>query len=730
MTPGGRTGRIVQEGLALDNRRPMTTVDDLAFLRVALREKQIDTEHLRRAYIYLRAGRSRRPLPRLLFKNKLLSRELGSQLLALAEKEVGSLAEELEAPEQIDEILRGLARPLERQGDLSGMRLGLCILGECVGCGGEARVFRAHHVAWGANVVIKILLPGTIRKGTILDRLQREIELTSRLQHPAIARVFDFDVESVLPYVVHEYVDGETLQARIERLERLEPEELFSLGLQIAQGLQAAHEGGLLHRDIKPSNLMVSHSGKIKIIDFGFARDLTVPGHITATGFIVGTPYYTAPEYGLEDEVDARADLYSLGVTLFFALTGTLPYESRSLVRLLAMHLQEEVPKISERLPDAPPRLCAIIEKLLAKQPEQRFATAKELAEALQEPDLLRPPDAGVLRASTSAIRALRTGRRGPQTRSHHEPIPPSPKRQRPQAYDHIPSRLLEVYEESDEDEAEELPRRFFYPGSGREDDGLQEDVAPSWGTLRPIAEQAKQEPVPEVQAPTIKLIPLDEAMGTKGPSAEPAAKKGKPAPTAKRNRSGRIGRASRGSDRKGNRKLAKKLAAVGRPSRRTPAIHEEPQDGRVYCAACEEPIRKAKKILGNIVCLDCAEQVRENKICTACFGNMPRSAAKAKRTVIFRKGGYCPPCVSRVILYCAHCRSRFPLSDFKGGGAQELEGKPYCANCVPARDGDTDQPEPSRPSETALGSAAKSPKSGPIKRRRRGAASKRKRRR
>lgn len=650
----------------------MTTLDEIAFLRLALRDGTIDSEHLRRAYVHRRAGRTKRSIPRLLLKNKLVPRPLLESLCEAAVIEANTVGHEIRTPENHEALLRILASDPENP-QAQGIRLGLCVLKECVGVGGEACVFRAYHIAFQHDVVVKALLPGARRKTAGLERLRKEAELCSRLTHPAISRVYDFDVSGMTPYVVFEYVEGETLHSRIERFGRLTAPEVVALGTQVALGLHAAHEDGLLHRDIKPSNIMVSTAGKAKIIDFGFARDLSVPGHITATGFIVGTPYYTAPEYGQDTPIDGRADLYSLGVTLYYALTGALPFQSRSIVRLLAMHLQDDFPPVTKHVPDAPPRLARIIEKLLSKDPAERFANASQLAEYLQRKETLKP---GTQVITVDEVTTSNPSAEIPILNESEETRAYTLSDEEPDElsqYDFIPNNLLQTFIETDDEPIEEgpPPRRFYYPGCGHGDNGLEGDILGSRSQSKQRDSLPRSEDdLAAIDAPKQKWGRKPESPSELTPSNGSSSKK------------------SRASKRI---KSQGKMRSVSSESK---------TDKRVYCAACEEPVKKAKKILGNIVCLPCAEHVAEHRICTACFG---RVSEKQERSVVFRKGVYCPFCAKRVILYCSHCRDRFPLKDIARGAAREIEGKPYCTRCSKAAVGSS-SPAPESRSKTDSG--------------------------
>lgn len=676
----------------------MTTLADIAFIRVALRKQRIEPEHLRRAYVHLRSGRSRRSIPQLLHKNKLAEKALLEEVLREVDVEIPEVNDDLRLPEQPDQLVRRIAENPESS-KIAGLRVGLCVLKECVGVGGDACVFKAHHLAFGHDVVIKILRPESNRKASGLERLRKEAELTSRLQHAGIARVFDFDVSGPLPYVVFEHIEGESLKDRINRFQRLTAEEVVALGRQVALGLHAAHEAGLLHRDIKPSNIMVSTAGRVTIIDFGFARDLSVPGHITATGFIIGTPYFTAPEYGTKEKVDRRADLYSLGVTLYFALTGTLPFKSRSVVRLLAMHMQEAAPPVRERAPETPAGLAAIIDRLLKKSPADRFKDGAAVAEALGQAEALEessPAAAWGQIASKQSLDIAEAPEAAPDPETPPEPRRPTIEPKRCPQYDFLPQGLLETFIADDEISDPELPRRrFFYPGCPASDDGLEVEAALT--DSKPKARTRDALPVSDDELPANfrkQAEPpayknLDEAL-TAGSPLEllPIGdgrkdEKGKPPKPKVPSRSKRLGRRT------------SKRTAAAKSSRRSPAPPPPPKDNRVYCAACEEPIKKAKKILGNIVCLDCSARVKAHELCTACFGSL---GDERELRAVFRSGAYCAPCAKRVILFCAHCRDRFPLVDIAEGAAHEIGGKPYCHQCSREYKGEDEGPDEAPP--------------------------------
>lgn len=660
----------------------MTTLEEIAFLRRAIRDRRIDPDHLRRAYVYRRSGKTERSIPRLLLKNELAPRALLEALCQDLAPELPQINAVLRTAEEPEDLLRQMAVDPESP-VLNGKRLGLCIIDRCLGIGGEACVFKARHLAFDQDVALKVLLPNNRRKAAALERLRREAEICARLAHPGLAAIFDFDVSGVLPYVAFEFVPGETLHTRIERFGRLTAAEVVKIAEQVSGGLQAAHDKGLLHRDLKPSNIIVSDAGQARLIDFGFARDLTVPGHITATGFIVGTPYYTAPEYGQEAGIDGRADLYSLGVTMFYALTGRLPFESRSVVRLLAMHMHEPPPSVLKLVPNAPPLLAQTIERLLAKEPAGRFPSAAALIEALKQPAILQntnpAPSERIRLAPPKTIESLIISSDGEAL----APTMVEADLELPN-YDYIPQGLLQVFVDDPLDiEGANSPLKLAYPGAPGGDDGLDRDDSPS-----PASGQVTRDPLPRASEQTT-------ASGSVPVWGAPPARQSTPELPA-----------------------PAKLA-VSTSSANTSSAVRIPDEKliKVFCAACEAPVKKARKVLGNIVCLECCERVDMQDLCTACFGAIDPDD---KQTSVFRKRRYCVNCSRRVILACSHCEERFPVRYLSQGKAAEVEGKPYCRSCVSKVKAPTN-PDANRAAGRAkVASARARSVSGRVRRRRR----------
>jgi serine/threonine protein kinase len=267
-------------------------------------------------------------------------------------------------------------------------RVGPYRLLEPIGQGGMGAVYRAWHERLKRPVAIKLLARHRQLDAHALDRFHREMEVVGRLDHPHIVRAIDAGDDQGIHFLVMEFVDGLDLRQIVRRRGPLPIREACEVARQAALGLQHVHEHDLVHRDVKPSNLMLNAQGQVKLLDMGLAR-LHEPGDaiLTGEGELMGTYDYMAPEQGRDSHhVDIRADLYSLGATLYMLLAGQPPFGGLSyntLVKKMAALAREQPAPLSDRRPAAPPALQAILDRLLAKEPDQRFATPQAVAEAL-----------------------------------------------------------------------------------------------------------------------------------------------------------------------------------------------------------------------------------------------------------------------------------------------------------------------------------------------------------
>ncbi len=264
-----------------------------------------------------------------------------------------------------------------------GTRLGPYELIEEVGKGGMATVYRAYQPALDRYVAVKVIHRSISGDSSATERFQREARLVTRLEHPHLLPIHDYNATHDPPYIVMRYLESGTLKDILDQ----DPIPLKEIGFmlrQVCAALDYAHRQGVIHRDIKPSNIMVDQDGNAFLTDFGIARisGMTGPG-ITGTGFAVGTPGYMAPEQGMGLEVDAGADIYALGVMTFQLITGRMPFDAETPLALIIKHINEVIPNVTDFNPSVPPELDAILSKALAKSSADRYETATEFAEAI-----------------------------------------------------------------------------------------------------------------------------------------------------------------------------------------------------------------------------------------------------------------------------------------------------------------------------------------------------------
>ncbi|MDW8078153.1 MAG: serine/threonine-protein kinase [Thermoguttaceae bacterium] len=284
------------------------------------------------------------------------------------------------------------------QGKYRYLVLGQYEILDRLGAGGMGQVFRARHREMDRVVALKILPPERMRSAQLVERFRREVRAAARLIHPNIVTAFDAGEAKGVHFLVMEYVDGRDLSSVVEEHGPLPVEEAVRCVLQAAEGLAYAHEHGVIHRDIKPSNLLLSREGVVKILDMGLAR-LGEPekaegggDRITGTGQVMGTVDYMAPEQAREARLaDHRSDIYSLGCTLYRLLTGRAPYCGESAVEVILAHLQAPIPSLRAVRPEVPLRLELVFQKMVAKRPEDRYQSVREVIEALREVVVLEP---------------------------------------------------------------------------------------------------------------------------------------------------------------------------------------------------------------------------------------------------------------------------------------------------------------------------------------------------
>ena len=269
-----------------------------------------------------------------------------------------------------------------------------------LGSGGMAKVYLAHDEVLGREVALKVLREQYAENDEFVERFRREAQAAASLSHPNIVATYDRGrSEDGSYYIVMEYVPGGTLKDRIVRDGPLDPDRAAELAAQIAGALGAAHERGVIHRDVKPQNVLLGASGDVKVTDFGIARAAS-EASLSGTSVILGTVSYMSPEQAMGRAVGPQSDLYSLGVVLHEMLAGKVPFEAETPMAVSMKHVNEPAPSIPEADHDIPEGLNAIRSKLLAKNPEDRYASASEVADDLRrvrrgvEPALASPAPA------------------------------------------------------------------------------------------------------------------------------------------------------------------------------------------------------------------------------------------------------------------------------------------------------------------------------------------------
>ena len=256
---------------------------------------------------------------------------------------------------------------------------------EEIGSGGMGMVYRALDRELGDQVALKTLRPELLQDTSLVERFKSEIRLARHISSKHVVRTHDIGEREGVYYLTMEYVEGITVRELLDTRGRLGTAPTLAIASQLAQSLVAALEQGVIHRDIKPQNLLLDGAGVLKVMDFGVARLAEGGANLTEAGMVVGTPSYMAPEQMLGEDIDARTDLYAVGVVLFECLLGRLPFEAGSAIALIARVLRDQAPVPATLDPEIPPALSDLVLRLLAKDPAQRPANAAELARLLAD---------------------------------------------------------------------------------------------------------------------------------------------------------------------------------------------------------------------------------------------------------------------------------------------------------------------------------------------------------
>ena len=257
-------------------------------------------------------------------------------------------------------------------------------LEELAGTGGMSSVYRAHDTLLERHVALKLLHEYHGADAESIERFRREARAVAQLSHPHIVTVIDRGEDGDRQFIVFEYVDGENLKELVAREGPLPVRRALELAIQVGEGLACAHEHGVVHRDVKPQNVLLNGDGQAKVTDFGIARSLDVDHGMTQTGTVIGTSNYIAPEQASGRSVDERTDIYSLGVVLFELLTGDVPFPGENFVAVAMRHVHEEPPSVLELRPDVPFRVAQVVERALAKDPDDRFPSMATMVAELR----------------------------------------------------------------------------------------------------------------------------------------------------------------------------------------------------------------------------------------------------------------------------------------------------------------------------------------------------------
>lgn len=301
-------------------------------------------------------------------------------------------------------------------------------LEELLGTGGMARVMAATDEVLGRRVAVKIVQPSLSADPVVRERLLREARAAASLSHPNAVAVYDTGEEDGTPYIVMELVDGPTLTEVLLERGPLSADEAVGIADDLLAALGAAHDRGLVHRDVKPGNVLLTPTAGAKLADFGIAKGLQEAAQsLTATGTVIGTPRYLAPEQASGEGATTRSDLYAVGVLLYEMLSGGAPFTKGTPVAVALAHQREAVPPLIDAVPGLAPWLAAIVHRALEKDPDRRFDSAAQMREALARPDaaqrtMAAPAPSGAAAATTqivetagsSAFVRAGTGARGP----------------------------------------------------------------------------------------------------------------------------------------------------------------------------------------------------------------------------------------------------------------------------------------------------------------------------
>ncbi|MEU6023538.1 protein kinase [Micromonospora sp. NPDC048871] len=390
-------------------------------------------------------------------------------------------------------------------------------LDERIASGGMGDVWRGTDQVLGRTVAVKSLLPALLDEPGFAERFRGEARTMATINHPGVVDVYDFGSDQQIAFLVMEYIEGDPLSATLSRVGRLTPARTMALVAQAADALHAAHVKGIVHRDVKPGNLLVRPNGTLVLTDFGIARSELV-GQLTAAGSVLGTASYISPEQATGQVATPASDVYALGVVAYQCLAGRRPFEGDNPLDIAMRHVRETPRSLPS---DIPPQVCALVERAMAKDPKDRWASAAMLAGAARQ-----------LKAALS--RQARSGGSAPISAAPASPAPgrpaasppgraqvPAPQPPRPPAAPHSPA----------------APRPQAAPHSPAAPRPPAINRPPAAGHLPVAGRQPVAQPRPTTVAPAVTGYPRGAAPVP--PAYAPQGGQSRPAP--RRSRSGMV---------------------------------------------------------------------------------------------------------------------------------------------------------------------------------------------
>jgi serine/threonine-protein kinase len=287
-----------------------------------------------------------------------------------------------------------------------------------LGSGGMSTVYLARDTTLDRQVAVKVMHREMSEQADQLERFRQEARAVAKLSHPNVVSVIDAGEDGGYPYIVFEYVEGETLKARINRVGALDAQEALAYAIEIGRGLTVAHARKMVHRDIKPQNVLIDAEGRAKLTDFGISRQLEQDG-MTATGRVLGTTDYVAPEQAMGRGTDQRSDIYSLGVVLYEMFTGEVPFAADSQVGVAMKHVNEELPDVQALRPELSAASALVVERATSKDPAKRYADIAEMIDDLSTALEVEAARAGgTTGEATSVLEAVPPAQRKLSTRA------------------------------------------------------------------------------------------------------------------------------------------------------------------------------------------------------------------------------------------------------------------------------------------------------------------------